>query len=153
MLTQRSQTLGVFLCVRASGHGLDSKAAITSRQQAQEDNREQANLQRQEYMEQLMYRAAQQKSLMDRVHQNNMMHKIEQDEMRAKREEFERVRLETLAEQRRYDKEMAEMKRAETESKLQIHHQKVKSDFESSAFYKKSKRLANISRTGGRRAE
>merc|ERR1719454_1795511 len=79
--------------VRASGHGLDSRAAITS--QTQEENREQANMQRQEYMEQLMYRAAQQKSLMDRVHQNNMMHKIEQDEMRAKREEFERVRLET----------------------------------------------------------
>ena len=42
-------------------------------------------MQRQEYMEQLMYRAAQQKSLMDRVHQNNMMHKIEQDEVRPHR--------------------------------------------------------------------
>ena len=58
-------------------------------------------MQRQEYMEQLMYRAAQQKSLMDRVHNNNLLHKMEQDEARAKREEFERVRLETLADQRR----------------------------------------------------
>ena len=54
--------------VRASGHGLDSKAAITSRYQNKEEHREQAAMQRQEYMEQLMYRAAQQKDLMDRVH-------------------------------------------------------------------------------------
>ena len=134
--------------VRQSGHGLDSRAAITSRTQTQEENREQANMQRQEYMEQLMYRAAQQKSLMDRVHQNNMMHKIEQDEMRTKREEFERVRLETLAEQRRYDKEMAEIKKAEVQGKIATMHNKVKNDFENSGFYKKSKRLANISRSG-----
>lgn len=134
--------------VRASGHGLDSKAAITSRQQAQEDNREQANLQRQEYMEQLMYRAAQQKSLMDRVHNNNLLHKMEQDEARAKREEFERVRLETLADQRRLDKEISDMKKAEAREKIKVMHDKVKNDFEGSAFYKKSKRLANISRSG-----
>lgn len=134
--------------VRASGHGLDSKAAITSRQQAQEDNREQANMQRQEYMEQLMYRAAQQKSLMDRVHNNNLLHKMEQDEARAKREEFERVRLETLADQRRLDKEISEMKKAEAREKIKVMHDKVKNDFENSGFYKKSKRLANISRSG-----
>ena len=99
-------------------------------------------------MEQLMYRAAQQKALMDRVHQNNMMHKIEQDEMRSKREEFERVRLETLAEQRRYDKEMAGIRKAEMQAKISSTHNKVKSDFENSAFYKKSKKLAAISRSG-----
>jgi len=134
--------------VRASGHGLDSRAAVTSREQTQEENREQANMQRQEYMEQLMYRAAQQKDMMDRVHQSNIMAKLEQDEMRAKREEFERVRLETLAEQRRYDKEVQEMKKAEAQGKIKQMHDKVKTDFESSGFYKKSKRLANISRGG-----
>ena len=67
-----------------------------------------------------MYRAAQQKDLMDRLHQNNIMHKVEQDEMRAKREEFERVRLETLAEQRRYDKEVAELRKAEMHGKIKI---------------------------------
>ncbi len=95
-----------------------------------------------------MYRAAQQKDLMDRVHQNNIMHKVEQDEMRAKREEFERVRLETLAEQRRYDKEVAELRKAEMHGKIKIMHEKVKTDFEGSAFYRKSKKLANISRSG-----
>ena len=115
---------------------------------AQEDNRAQANLQRQEYMEQLMYRAAQQKDLMDRVHNNNMMSKLEQDESRAKREEFERMRLEALAEQRRYDKEVAEMKKQQVQGQIKKMHDKVKNDFESSAFYNKSKRLANISRSG-----
>ena len=105
-------------------------------------------MQRQDYMDQLMYRAAQQKDLMDRVHNNNLMHKLEQDESRAKREEFERVRLETLAEQRRYDKEIQEMRRAEAQGKIKQMHDKVKSDFENSGFYKKSKRLANISRSG-----
>ena len=131
-----------------------------------------------------MYRAAQQKSLMDRVQQNNMLHKIEQDEMRAKREEFERVRLETLNEQvhacssllttpcppraipslltaacsplarrathaqRRLDRELADMRKEEQMSKIRATHDKVKSDFETSAFYKKSKKLANISRSG-----
>jgi len=36
---------------------------------------------------------------------------MEQDEARVKREEFERVRLETLADQRRLDKELADIKR------------------------------------------
>ena len=134
--------------VRASGHGLDSRAAITSRQQHENDNREQANLQRQEYMEQLMYRAAQNKSLMDRVHHNNLLHKMEQDEARAKREEFERVRLETLADQRRMDKELADARKAQAQMQIKNMHDKVKNDFESSTFYKKSKKLANIARSG-----
>jgi hypothetical protein len=41
--------------VRASGHGTDSRAVTTSRELFQEENREQAMLQRQEYVEQLMY--------------------------------------------------------------------------------------------------
>jgi len=134
--------------VRASGHGLDSKAAITSRNQSIEDNREQAALQRQEYMEQLMYRAAQQKDLMDRVHHNNILHKMEQEELRARREEFDRVRLETLAEQRRYDAEIAAQKKAAQDAEIKAMHTQVKSSFENSGFYKKSKRLANISRSG-----
>lgn len=95
-----------------------------------------------------MYRAAQQKNLMDRVYNNNMMHKMEQDEARAKREEFERVRLETLADQRKMDKDIADAKKAAMDAKIKKMHDKVKGDFEGAAFYKKSKRLANISRTG-----
>ena len=40
------------------------------------------------------------------------------------------------------------MKKAEMQAKIGAVHAKVKSDFENSAFYKKSKRLANISRSG-----
>jgi hypothetical protein len=70
------------------------------------------------------------------------------DESRAKREEFERVRLETLADQRRMDKEAAAIRKEESQTAIKSMHDKVKSGFENSAFYKKSKRLANISRGG-----
>lgn len=95
-----------------------------------------------------MYRAAQQKDLMDRVHHNNILHKMEQEELRARREEFDRVRLETLAEQRRYDAEIAAQKKAAQDAEIKAMHTQVKSSFENSGFYKKSKRLANISRSG-----
>ena len=36
----------------------------------------------------------------------------------------------------------------EAREKIKVMHDKVKTDFESSGFYKKSKRLANISRSG-----
>ena len=105
-------------------------------------------MQRQEYMEQLMYRAAQEKELMDRVQQNNMMHKMEMEEARIRKQEYERERHEMLALQRKIAKEQAEAKKAEMANKMAMIHNKVKGDFENSAFYKKSKRLANISRGG-----
>jgi len=134
--------------VRASGHGLTPVAVITSRNQNIETNRDAANMQRHEYMEQLMYRAAQEKELMDRVQQNNAMHKMEQEEAKIRRQEYERERFEMLEYQRKVAKENMDMKKAEMQAKIGAVHAKVKSDFENSAFYKKSKRLANISRSG-----
>jgi RNase adaptor protein for sRNA GlmZ degradation len=134
--------------VRASGHGLTPVAVITSRNANVEINRQQANIQRHEYMEQLMYRAAQEKELMDRVQQNNAMHKLEQEEARARKQEYERERFEMLAYQRQLQKEEAERKKDEMKKKMDTMHKKVKSDFENSAFYIKSKKMANISRAG-----
>jgi len=134
--------------VRASGHGLNPVAVITSRNQNIETNRDAANMQRHEYMEQLMYRAAQEKELMDRVQQNNAMHKMEMDEARIRRKEYEKERFEMLEYQRKVAKEHMDLKRAEQNAKIGAIHAKVKNDFESSAFYKKSKRLSNIARGG-----
>ena len=55
--------------VRASGHGVfpNSVAVVTARSQTLTSNREQAAQMRHEYMEQLMFRASQQKELVDRV--------------------------------------------------------------------------------------
>ena len=53
-----------------------------------------------------------------------------------------------LAYQRKLAKEEADRKKAEMKQKMATMHSRVKSDFESSAFYKKSKMLANISRGG-----
>jgi hypothetical protein len=134
--------------VRSSGHGLTPIAVITSRNENIEANRQAANMQRHEYMEQLMYRAAQEKELMDRVQQNNMMHKMEMEEAKIRKQEYERERFEMLAMQRKLQKEEAEAKKAQMAAKMSAMHNKVKSDFENSAFYKKSKKMANISRGG-----
>ena len=50
--------------------------------------------------------------------------------------------------ERELQKAEAERRKAEMDEKMRTMHNKVKSDFENSAFYKKSKRLANISRGG-----
>jgi len=145
---KREEALDKADTVRASGHGLTPVAVITSRNANVETNRQQANIQRHEYMEQLMYRAAQEKELMDRVQQNNAMHKLEQEEARARKADYERERFEMLAYQRQLQKEEAERKKAEQRRKTAEMHKKVKSDFENSAFYLKSKKMANISRAG-----
>lgn len=95
-----------------------------------------------------MYRAAQKKEQIDMVHTNNLMQKLEQDEARQKRNEFERVRIETISEQKRTEEMIMMMKKEKQQAEIAKMHNKVKDAFESSAFYKKSKMLANISRSG-----
>ena len=46
------------------------------------------------------------------------------------------------------DKELSEARKEEGMMKIKNMHDKVKMDFEQSAFYKKSKKLANIARGG-----
>ena len=58
------------------------------------------------------------------------------------------MRLETLADQRRMDKEISEAKKAEMGASIKAMHDKVKTSFEASGFYQKSKRLTNIARSG-----
>ena len=78
--------------VRASGHGVypNSVAVVTARSQAVESNRGQAAQMRHEYMEQLMFRASQQKELVERVQENNQMHKMEHREAKLRRQELVR---------------------------------------------------------------
>ena len=65
--------------VRASGHGVypNSVASVTARSQSIESNRGNAAQMRHEYMEQLMFRASQQKELVERVQENNAMQRME----------------------------------------------------------------------------
>lgn len=134
--------------VRASGHGLDARAAVESVHSKQHENRKQAMEQRWNYSEQLMTRAAQQQQLMSSVKQNNLIRKLEEEERRVKREEFEAARREALAEEKKLDKQLSSLKKETERNRIQRMHDKVKSDFENSSCHSKAKRMANIARTG-----
>ena len=134
--------------VRASGHGLDSRAAVSSKQHAQHENRKQAVEQRWNYNEQLMTRAAQQHQLMSSVKQNNLIRKLEEEERRAKREEFDAVRREALAEERKLDKQLSSLKKETERNRIKRMHDKVKSDFETSSCHSRAQRMANIAQRG-----
>lgn len=79
--------------VRQSGHGVhpNSVAVVTARSQTMESNRNQAAQMRHEYMEQLMFRASQQKEMVDRVQMNNAMHKMEMLEAKSRRGKVRRA--------------------------------------------------------------
>ena len=134
--------------VRASGHGLDSRAAVDSKQHNQQMNRKYVEEQRWEYGEQLMLRAAQHHNLMSSVQRNNITRKMEEEERRQKREDFERARREALAQERELDKELASLRKQAERDKIKEMHDKVKRDFETSNCHSKAQRMANISRFG-----
>lgn len=114
--------------VRQSGHGVypNSVAVVTARSQAMENNRGHAAQMRHEYMEQLMFRAAQQKELVERVQENNQMQKMEQREAKLRRQELERERLESLAAERREAQRIAAEKREASQARIKMMHNKVR---------------------------
>jgi hypothetical protein len=133
--------------VRASGHGVapNSAAVVTARSQTLETNREQAAHMRHEYMEQLMFRASQQKDLVDRVQENSAMHKMEQQQSRLRRQELARDRLERLAEERSEAKRVIAEKREASKDRVRLMHTKLRREYELSAAVKKHRQLAQIS--------
>jgi len=133
--------------VRASGHGVapNSAAVITARTQTIESNRGQAAQMRHEYMEQLMFRASQQKELIDRVRENNTMHKMEHEESKMRRQEMERERLEKLAREREENAIIAQQKKQASRNRIMLYHNKIKGDYQQSAARLRHQRLAKIS--------
>jgi len=136
--------------VRASGHGVfpNSVAVVTARSQTVETNRGQASQMRHEYMEQLMFRASQQKELTDRVQENNQMHKMEHEESKVRRRELERERLENLAAERKEAQRVAKEKKEASQARIKAMHNKVRSDWTNSAALLKHKRLTKIAGSG-----
>jgi len=136
--------------VRASGHGLtpNSIAVATARQNTVEQHHGQAAYMRHEYMEQLMFRASQQKELMDRVQENNLMHKLEHAESKVRRAEMERERMEKLAREREESQKVAREKKVATRNRILLYHNKVKQDYQNSAARLRAQRLARISQAG-----
>ena len=136
--------------VRASGHGVypNSVAVVTARSQTLETNRGHASQMRHEYMEQLMFRASQQKELFDRVQENNRNHKVEIRESRLRRMELEKERLESLAEERRQAQAHAKEKKEASMARMRAMHDKVRSDWKNSASLLRHKKLAAIANPG-----
>lgn len=136
--------------VRASGHGVypNSVASVTARSQSIESNRGNAAQMRHEYMEQLMFRASQQKELVERVQENNAMQRMEMREAKLRREEAERERLEFLATERREQQRRAQEKREASKARIKLMHDKVRSDWANSAALLRHKKLAAISGSG-----
>jgi len=136
--------------VRQSGHGVhpNSVAVVTARSQTMESNRNQAAQMRHEYMEQLMFRASQQKEMVDRVQMNNAMHKMEMLEAKARRKELERERLENLAAEREETLRVARAKKEASVARMRLMHQKVRTDYANSAAVLRHRKLAKLSGQG-----
>ena len=85
--------------VRASGHGIypNSAAVVTARAEVVEHHKALAAQMRHEYMEQLMFRAEQQKALTSVVQQNTKMHKMELESSKERRAEMNAERMERIA--------------------------------------------------------
>lgn len=84
--------------VRQDGHGVypNSLAVVQSRTQAVEANREKAAMMRQRYLEGLLKRNGEDADYLRAAQQNIMFHKMEEEESRARREDYERERMERL---------------------------------------------------------
>ena len=103
---------------------------------------------RHEYMEQLMFRASQQKDLIDRVKENNMMHQLQHQASKQRRAEFEAERLENLAREREQAQKVAREKKQAARARVLLYHNKIKQDYQQSAARLRHQRLARIAAAG-----
>lgn len=95
-----------------------------------------------------MFRASQQKELIDRVKENNELCKMEHRASRMRRSELERERLENLAREREESEQLARDKKAASRARILLYHDKIKQDYQHSAQKLRHQRLARISRAG-----
>ena len=95
------------LQVRASGHGIypNSAAVVTARSEVVDGHKSIAAQMRHEYMEQLIYRAEQQKALMKVVQRNTQALKYEQSASKQRRAEYEAERMARIVEEKKEDKQ------------------------------------------------
>ena len=108
--------------VREDGHGVypNSLAVVQSRTHTVEANREKANMMRQRYLEGLVRRHEEDQDYLRSAQQNIMFHKMEEDETRARREEWERDRMDRLNAERKSTRSECNQER-----KLQLEQRKA----------------------------
>jgi len=117
--------------VRQSGHGIypNSAAVVTAREEVVEANKVIAAQMRHEYMEQLMFRAEQQKTLTSIVKQNTDMHKLEHKASKERRAEMDAERTERILEEKRAERANFLEKMAERKAKLKQKHHNVHAQY------------------------
>ena len=98
-----------------------------------------------------MFRASQQKELVERVQENNAMHKMEHRESKVRRAQLEKERLESLASERREAQRLAREKKEASQARIRAMHLKVRHDYANSAAVLRHRRLAKIA--GGAQSE
>ena len=88
--------------MRSAGHGIlpNSAAVVTARAEVVESHKAIAAQMRHDYMEQLMFRAEQQKALTSVVQQNTSMHKMESKASKERRAEMDAERTQRIVEEK-----------------------------------------------------
>ena len=117
--------------IRASGHGVypNSSAVVTAREGTLEMNRQVAAQMRHEYMEQLMYRAEQQKLLTQAVQRNSTMLKAEAQAAKERRAVMDAERREKIVAEKEEARELFEAKRSKIKSLVKSKHQNVRKQY------------------------
>jgi len=120
--------------VRSAGHGIypNSAAVVTARSEVVDANKTMAAQMRHEYMEQLMFRAEQQKALASIVQQNTTMHKMESKASKDRRAEMDVERKERIVEEKRVEKAQLADKRQQLKLKIKQKHDHVHRQYEQS---------------------
>jgi len=127
--------------VRNEGHGIypNSAAVVTARSEVVDAHKSLAAQMRHEYMEQLMFRAEQQKQLNSIVQQNTSMHKMEHKASKERRAEMDQERMEKIVQEKKDDKATLEAKRASLKAKIKSKHDRIFSQYENAMAHAKQK--------------
>jgi len=117
--------------VRESGHGVypNSAAVVTARSTTVESNRELAAQMRHEYMEQLMFRAEQQKLLTSTVQNNTAMRKAEHAASKQRRKEMDQERMADIADENEKERARFLEKKESLQAKIKARHNNIHSAY------------------------
>ena len=112
--------------VREAGHGSTPEAAILARELHVDAMHEKADTVRQRYMEGLIARTAQQRELLNSVHQNVAIQRMEAEESRQAQRDYHRERADRLAQEREVQDDDLARVRDETMQRVQQLHDTVR---------------------------
>lgn len=117
--------------VRSDGHGIypNSAAVVTARMEVVDNNKALAAQMRHEYMEQLMFRAEQQKALANIVQQNTKMHKIESQASKERRAEMDAERMQRIVDEKNEERARFDAKRATLKAKIKAKHDRIHNQY------------------------